>query len=464
MRKILTVSLTVILLSLFVVTIVFIEKNSRGINKSSIASIKEKGELVVAMDVNLPGYFTFYGEPYGFQYDILKSFADFLEVDLTVVPQKSVNNARKMLDRGEVDMVVAMSKYAEESSLKYHLLEPVYVTEYVVLGNKKKLTDKKVSSDNLKEVVKNNNVVLTQGFTATKAYNRWLDSVSNTAVISYANALNLIASLDKGDIDFLVCEKLEGELGCHLYNNVKNIYNFGEEVASVMFVGRAGDGLESSFNNWVAAFRDTEDYAALHALYYENDFLRQVVQQGYVKPLNGISPFDDIIKREADSVGRDWRLVSAIAYHESRFNPNVVSRRGAQGIMQVMPSIAEQFDISVDELMEPEKNIKAALKLMDEIEALLHFSPGTSEYDKLCIILACYNGGIGHVLDARRLARKYGEDPNAWENIAKYLDKKSDARYYLDESVKNGKFHSNETLAFVQKVMKSYNQYCNQIQ
>ncbi len=108
-----------------------------------------------------------------------------------------------------------------------------------------------------------------------------------------------------------------------------------------------------------------------------------------------ISKYDDIIKRASMKAGRDWRLVSAIAYNESRFKPDVVSPKGATGIMQVMPSIARAFGRSADQMTDAEINVETALKLINKIESSLKFAPGTSEYDRLCIVLALTRQRLG---------------------------------------------------------------------
>ena len=61
-----------------------------------------------------------------------------------------------------------------------------------------------------------------------------------------------------------------------------------------------------------------------------------------------ISAYDNLIRDISEPEGNDWRLLSAIAYHESRFTPDVTSRRGAKGLMQIMPSVARQFDIPIE--------------------------------------------------------------------------------------------------------------------
>ena len=129
--------------------------------------------------------------------------------------------------------------------------------------------------------------------------------------------------------------------------------------------------------------------------------------------------------------------------------------------MQIMPSVARQFDVPTEEVANPETNIWLANKLMSKIMNTLRFPEGTPEKDRMSIILASYNSGIGHVNDARRLARLNGEDPNSWEVVARYLQLKAQPEYYENEAVKCGRFTgSRQTLAYVNDVIGRYDKYC----
>lgn len=173
-----------------------------------------------------------------------------------------------------------------------------------------------------------------------------------------------------------------------------------------------------------------------------------------------ISAYDDVMRRVGEEEGQDWLLMSAIAYSESRFESDLVSKQGAVGLMQVMPIVGKQFNVAKEHLMDPETNIRLAGKLLNEIDDMLKLSPATPVNDRLSIILACYNGGIGHVSDARRLARNNGEDPNSWEVVARYLDMKADPEVYESELVRYGKFTgSRQTKSYVQEVMQRYDTY-----
>ena len=157
--------------------------------------------------------------------------------------------------------------------------------------------------------------------------------------------------------------------------------------------------------------------------------------------------------------------MSAIAYSESRFHSDIVSKRGAIGLMQIMPIVGKQFNVAKENIVDPETNIRLAGKLLKQIDKTLKLSPETSANDRMSIILACYNGGIGHVSDARRLAKSNGEDYNSWEVVARYLKMKADPAVYESELVRYGKFTgSRQTEAYVREVMKRYDFYCNLVE
>ena len=203
-------------------------------------------------------------------------------------------------------------------------------------------------------------------------------------------------------------------------------------------------------------------YAPVATLDNQNDSLvMSRVMSSVFDDIYIISTYDNIIRQISEEEGNDWRLMSAIAYHESRFKPDAISRCGAKGLMQVMPVVARQFDVAVDEIAKPEVNVWLANRLLTTIVSMLKLPNDISYEDRLSITLACYNGGIGHVNDARRLANFYGEDNNSWSSVSKYLKLKKLPEYYENSLVQCGRFMgSGQTLAYVDNVMQSYDKYC----
>lgn len=173
-----------------------------------------------------------------------------------------------------------------------------------------------------------------------------------------------------------------------------------------------------------------------------------------------ISDYDDMMRRISAEEGQDWLLMSAIAYNESRFKSHLVSKQGAIGLMQVMPIVGKQFNVDKEQIADPETNIRLAGKLLTQIDKILKISPSASAHDRLSIILASYNGGVGHVADARRLAKSNGEDYNSWEVVARYLKQKADPAVYKSDLVRHGRFTgSRQTEAYVRDVMQRYDVY-----
>ena len=181
----------------------------------------------------------------------------------------------------------------------------------------------------------------------------------------------------------------------------------------------------------------------------------------YTRSGKVISPYDDIMRYISLLEGQDWRLLSAIAYEESRFHHGVVSVHGARGIMQITPIVARQFGVDPATIDDPEVNIYLAARLLRHLGDKPQLVRGSSGRDRLCILLAAYNAGVGHVVDARRLAAKLGYDPDSWEDVALCLQRKSEPAYYEDEDVVSGRFTGYaSTAAFVNSVISRYDRYC----
>ena len=176
------------------------------------------------------------------------------------------------------------------------------------------------------------------------------------------------------------------------------------------------------------------------------------------KPVFYISSYDSIFRACADTIGWDWKMLAAVAYVESRFDSSAVSAVGAQGLMQIMPRTARAMGVPEGMEHDPEENVRAAVEFFRYLSYLFRYVP---ERERINFILASYNAGFGHVQDAMRLASKYGKDRYVWtDNVELYLSLKSDSVYYNDSVCRNGRFGATETIQFVRKVQKKYNEYC----
>lgn len=172
-----------------------------------------------------------------------------------------------------------------------------------------------------------------------------------------------------------------------------------------------------------------------------------------------ISPYDRYLRQYSDSIGWDWKWLAAIAYYESRFNPEAQNTAtGAAGLMQLMPQTAASMGVDTTLYRtDPRENIKAAARLFKRLDRMFFSS---AMPDRVCFVLAAYNAGHAHVLDAIRLAEKYGSNRKQWfGNVEYFMTVQNDPKYYNDSVCHYGPFGGKETTDFVKNVWEKYMEY-----
>jgi soluble lytic murein transglycosylase-like protein len=174
-------------------------------------------------------------------------------------------------------------------------------------------------------------------------------------------------------------------------------------------------------------------------------------------PSGHLSPYDQIIRSESERLGLDWRLIAALIYEESQFDPRARSRSGARGLMQVMPAFA---GVPADSLFDPLTNIRAGL-------VIFHRSyRGFADLDSLDQIqfaVAAYNAGLGRINDARRIAMEIGLDPDRWNgSVADAFLHLGDPRWR--EQVKHGPYPGRGTVHFVDETLERYERYAERVE
>ena len=169
-----------------------------------------------------------------------------------------------------------------------------------------------------------------------------------------------------------------------------------------------------------------------------------------------ISPYDSLIKVYSDSVGLDWRLVAAVIYHESKFDNDVRSRRGATGLMQMMPSTAEW--LGAGDISDPIEGVRIGTIYLKRIHNSYR-NHTDDPVERLKFALAAYNAGVGRIQDCIKFAAIRGVDSSSWDNIVALIPEMNDDAILEIDTIKFGKFKGDETIAYVENVLSKYEQY-----
>lgn len=170
-----------------------------------------------------------------------------------------------------------------------------------------------------------------------------------------------------------------------------------------------------------------------------------------------ISRYDHLFMKHSRAIRWDWKLMAAQCYQESTFDPNAKSWAGACGLMQIMPGTADMLGLPRAKMFDPESNIEAAARFLGQLDR--KFSDIGDRQERISFILAGYNGGPHHVRDAMALARRDGHNASRWREVAPYILKLSDPKYYRDPIVKNGYMRGSETVDYVDKIRSRWASY-----
>ncbi len=421
-----------------------LNQNSKEIESTAgIAAIKERGKLVAATGFSGISFFIYKGDPMGFQFELLSDLARKIGVPLEIVTVKSIEEAYILLANGGCD-IVAMNLVPSKA------LEGKFL--YTTPHSNLELAMVSLRGDS--------------SFTSAQALDR-LNARGGYSKVPGRNddivydggksAEKLVDLVAQGDIHHAIVEESEARVGALRFSNIKVNLLPGLKSESCWAVNGESTVLLKEVDTWLNQFKKTASYGYLLSKYKNSDEVYTRYADAFITPgRNQISKYDHVMKHYGEQRGWDWKLIAAIVYQESRFDAKVVSGRGAQGLMQIMPITAEHF--GVDDVSTPHTNIKVGVMLLNHLKDYF-LSKGIEESEAIKFVLGAYNSGLGHIEDARRLAEKYDSDPNKWEDVAVFLRMKSQPKYYRDPVVKYGKFSGRETSKFVVEVLERYGHY-----
>ena len=463
-----------ILLLISVATILSCSDNHPDILKKDIVafdldSIRARGRLNVVTDFNSTSYFLYRGEPMGFHYELLKAFSDYIGVDLEITTENHLEDAFSMLHQGQADLLAMGLTVNSSRKKEIQFTEPITMTRQVLVQRKphkwQTIPPSVVESSLLRNQtdLADKTIYVQMGSSHAERLNSLAEEIGEpiTVIEVPFESETLIQLVDGGEISLAVCDENIAVVNSTYYPDidVKTPVSFEQDIAWGIRKTHSAQ-LENEINRWISSFRKTKAFSLLYTKYFKNSRSNTIVKSDYYSLNTGkVSQWDDLIKKYSATINWDWRLLASLIYQESRFIPDVVSPVGAYGLMQIMPETGKNFGIDITS--SPGENIKAGAKYITWLHSI--FDPKIpDENERTRFILASYNAGPGHVLDAMKLAEKNGKNPLIWnDNVALWLLKKSEPKYYNDVVVKSGYFKGKESVAFVSEILARYEHYKN---
>ncbi len=434
-----------------------------------LEKIKTIGKLTAIVDNSSTSYFLYKGKPMGFEYELLQLLASELQLDLEINITTDIDKTFEKLNKGEGDIIAYNLTVTKERAKKVRFTNHHSESRQVLVQRKPVGWRHLKLHEIERQLIRNpidligKEVYVRKGSSFVSRLHHLSEEIGGDILIveDYGEVETeaLIEKVANGEIDFTIADDFIATVNKvnHPNLDVATAISFPQKIAWA--VRKNAPELQSSINQWLLALKKRPDYNLLYKKYFENFKASRQRSKSAYSTINGskISAYDELIKERANSIGWDWRLLSSLVFQESRFDPKAKSWAGALGLMQLIPETAQSY--GAKDPLDAKQSIEAGTKYINWLNDFwLDRVPDKKE--RIKFILASYNIGQGHILDAYRLAEKYGENQHQWKgSVEKYLLLKSSPKYFNDPVVKSGYCIGRETVNYVDEILKRYQSY-----
>lgn len=418
-----------------------------GGGADTLERITDSGRITVLTRNNANCFYLYKGEPMGFEFELARAFSAYIGVEL----ETSVvewNDMFRVVNNGKADLVAAGVTITPARSQVVDFSEPYMTIQQQVIVHRDNGSVREIADlDGLTVHVRENTTYQER----LESLNRELDLNIRIALHEDIPTEELIRRVAEQEIDVTVADSNIALLNRRYYPDINVAFPLGEKEHLGWAVRKGDRALLEKISAFLDQARKNGTYDEIYERYYGDahvfDYVDLKIFHHRVE--NRLPEFLPIIKSVSKAYDFDWRLIAAVIYQESHFDPEARSPTGVRGLMQVTRVTAAEMGI--DNRLDPEQSILAGVKYLKQIHAMWDDLP---EEDRMLFTLASYNIGYGHVRDAQRLAEFRGLDPNTWSTVEKTLPLLRMKKYY--KSTKHGYARGTEPVRYVERILTYY--------
>jgi len=431
-------------------------------------SVMARGKLRALTTYSATSYFLYKGRAMGFEYELLKRFADDLGVELEIAISTDIDSLLYELDSGTIDIVAHGLTVTRDRHDQAAFTDYLYLTHQVLVQRKPE-NWRRMHWSAVDRTLIHDAIDLIGDTVSVRRNTSYFDRLVNLsqeiggAIVidtlpGHLSTEEIIKMVVDGKIKYTVADNNIAAVNAAYYPilNVDVPISFSQRVAWA--VRRDAPELLVAANDWIQRLKNDTDYYVIFNNYFKNrrGYRRRARSEFYSLTNNTISPYDDIIRKNAERIGWDWRLVASLIYQESQFEPGAKAWSNATGLMQIMPATAEE--LGVDDPSNPVQSVRGGTTYLDRLYDRFDEIPDSLQRIKLT--MASYNCGFGHVRDAQRLAEKRGLDPAIWDgNVEEMILALSYPKNYNDPVVYYGYVRGIEPYRYVSQIFERYGHY-----
>lgn len=385
----------------------------------------------------------------GPEYDLLMGFANELGVKLELVEVRGPADVIPALAAGRGHMAAAGLTVSPEHE-RWVEFGPAYqqVTEHLVYREgRRRPRDLGQLRGRRLEVPAGSNYVKT----LARAQARNPDFVFTEN--PHASQPDLVDRVAKGTLDYTIVKSNAFSLYRGYLPELRVAFNVAEgESVAWAFPKRGDSSLRERAGAYFEKIRASGALARTLDWYYNYSPRASAhvgTRQYMLDVRENLPRWQPLFEEAAAANGLDWRILAAIGYQESKWDPDAVSPTGVRGLMMLTEQTAATYGVS--DRTDPHQSVHGGARLFARLMAKLPKS--IEEPDRTLFALAAYNIGVGHLLDARELTRKRGGNRDKWDDVRPSI--RLLANPEIAATTKHGYARGGEALHFVNSV-RSY--------
>lgn len=387
--------------------------------------IQDEGELVVVTQVGSSTYYQTQEGPTGLEYDLASRFANELGVKLRLVVKQQPGEILEMLAHREAHFAAAGLVLTPERAEKFMFADPYMTVQPQLVyrtGNKRPASFGEIGPGQLMVMGESHHAEKLRALRQEYPDLRWDESYQ----LSSADLLYRVWS---EQLPYTITDSNQLLLNQRFYPELRAAFDIAEPQPLAWVFPRSDDeSLIRAANTFLAHIRADGTLEHLLEKYYGHlgqfdyvgtrTFMRHITER--------LPKYRPMFEEAAAQHGLDWRLLAAIGYQESHWDPKAVSPTGVRGLMMLTLNTAGM--VGVDNRLDPKQSIFGGAKYFASVKRRI--SERIREPTRTWLALAGYNVGPGHLEDARQLTELQGGDPDSWIDVKEHLPLLAERKWY----------------------------------
>jgi len=381
-----------------------------------LEQVMRRGSLVMLTRNGASSYFLGAEGPTGPEYELVSEFAGFIGVGVEVQVAEAFSQLIELLQSGDGDLIAANLTRTPQRERQFRF-GPAYDEARTVVVYRRG----RPRPASLHDLAGKRVWVI-----AGSSYEEALQSAARDIpglewrAVEAIGMEGLLQAVSEGQIDATLVDSNILRANRQFYPGVSRAFAL-EETQPQAWAFRAGDddSLVQQAHLFMGVAGENGLLDSIKERYYNRDSkLDQVGMFQFMKQVRDRLPeLMPMFQEVADRFGLDWRLLAAMGYQESHWDPEAESRTGVRGIMMLTRNTASQLGLS--DRLDPLQSIEGGARYFLRMHR--RTPDRIPEPDRTWLALAAYNMGWGHMEDARVLTQRQGGNPDLWSDVSKHL-------------------------------------------